>query len=94
MDISGAMLQISLALTWPMIRSSVCDRYGCSWGGGASALLVAQLSFFFASAFTRCMREPRYERIKKRKEEEGEDEKSLQSSLLPGSSVSTADDDA
>ena len=64
------MVQISLALTWPMIRSSVCDLYGCSWGGGATALLLAQLFFFFASVFTRCMREPRYVRVKKRREEE------------------------
>lgn len=39
MDISGVMVQISLALTWPMIRSSVCDRYGCSWGSGEYCLI-------------------------------------------------------
>ena len=36
-DISGVMTEISLALTWPMIRSDVCELYGCSWGGGATA---------------------------------------------------------
>ena len=83
-DISGAIVQISLALTWPMIRSSVCDEYGCSWCGGASALLIAQLSFFFASVCSRCMREPRHERIQKRKEEEdANNDNNLQSSLLP-----------
>ena len=35
--------------------------------------------FFFASLFSRCMREPRYERREKRKEEADND---LQSSLL------------
>ena len=75
MDISGVGVQLSLALTWPMIRSSVCDAYGgCSWGGGATALLIAQLSFFFASVFSRCMREPRYERRKERKEESSGDD--------------------
>lgn len=63
MDLSGVGVQIGLALTWPMIRSEVCDAYGgCSWGGGATALLCAQLFYFAASVFTRCMREPRYKR--------------------------------
>ena len=84
-DISGVMLQISLALVWPMIRSSVCKEYGCSWGGGATALICSQLFFFFASVFTRCMREPRYERRQKRLAQE-EAEENLQSSLLPDSS--------
>lgn len=70
MDISGVGVQLSLALTWPMIRSSVCDENGgCRWGDGATALLLAQLFFFFASVFSRCMREPRYERRKEDKEE-------------------------
>lgn len=63
MDLSGVGVQIGLALTWPMIRSEVCDDFGgCSWGGGATALLFAQLFYFAASIFTRCMREPRYKR--------------------------------
>ena len=78
-DISGVLVQISLALTWPMIRSSVCDTYGCSWGGGATALLCSQLFFFAASVFTRCMRPPRYER----RQAKVAAEKSLQESLLP-----------
>ena len=74
-DISGVGVQLALALTWPMIRSSVCDEYGgCSWGGGATALLLAQLFFFAASVFSRCMREPRYERRKERKEDKKEEE--------------------
>jgi len=83
-DISGVMVQISLALVWPMIRSSVCDTYGCSWGGGATALICSQLFFFAASIFTRCMREPRYERRQKRQAKE-DAENSLQESLLPNS---------
>ena len=41
----------------------------CRWGDGATALLLAQLFFFFASVSSRCMREPRYERRKEDKEE-------------------------
>lgn len=90
-DISGGMVQFSLALTWPMIRSSVCDKYGCSWGGGATSLICAQLFFLSASVFSRCMREPRYERMQKRQEEEANaPENDLQSSLLG----STASDNA
>ena len=63
LDLSGLGVQIGLALTWPMIRSDVCDSFGgCSWGGGATALVLAQLFYFAASIFTRCMREPRYKR--------------------------------
>ena len=62
-DVSGVMVQISLALVWPMIRSNVCDSFGgCSWGDGSWALLFAQLFFFAASIFSRCMRDPRYKR--------------------------------
>jgi hypothetical protein len=74
-DISGVAVQISLALVWPMIRSDVCQTYGgCRWGGGATALILAQIFFFVASIFSRCMREPRYERRKQRKEEHKEEQ--------------------
>jgi len=87
-DISGGMVQLSLALTWPMFRSSVCDKYECSWGGGSDALICAQLFYFFASVFSRCMREPRYERIQKRQDDKAnETDNNLQSSLLGGDSV-------
>ena len=74
MDISGVALQISLALVWPMIRSDVCQTYGCRWGGGATALLLAMIFFFAASIFSRCMREPRYERKKERVGEQKKEE--------------------
>lgn len=74
-NISGAMVQISLCLTWPVFRTSVCDLYGCSWGGGATALLFTQLFFFAASIFSRCMRESRYERMKERREERNDKRK-------------------
>ena len=70
MDISGVGVQISLALVWPMIRSNVCKTFGCRWGGGATALLLTQIFFFAASIFSRCMREPRYERSRKAEREE------------------------
>jgi len=73
MDISGVAVQISLALVWPMIRSDVCVKYGgCRWGGGALALFLAQIFFFVASIFTRCMREPRHERRKQQRKEQEE----------------------
>lgn len=74
MDISGVLLQISLALVWPMIRSDVCmSNGGCRWGDGAWALLLAQIFFFVASIFSRCMREPRHERRKEQKRKEQEE---------------------
>lgn len=75
MDISGFMLQISLALVWPMIRSEVCEKFGCRWGNGATALLLTQIFFFAASIFSRCMREPRYERRKERQNERKEEQR-------------------
>jgi hypothetical protein len=72
LDFSGLCVQISLALTWPMFRSDVCDNNGgCSWGDDATALLLSQIFFFIANVFARCMREPRY----KRKQESGEEPK-------------------
>jgi len=67
MDITGAGVQIGLALTWPMIRSEVCDANGgCYWNDGSWALLITQLAYFCASIFSRCMREPRYKRRQER----------------------------
>jgi hypothetical protein len=48
-----------------MVRTAACEEFGgCSWDDGATALLLSQLFYFFASVFTRCMREPRYIRKK------------------------------
>ena len=72
LDLSGLGVQIGLLLTWPMIRSDVCDEFGgCSWGSGSTWLVFAQIFYFIASIFTRCMREPRYQR--RRNEEEKEE---------------------
>lgn len=63
LDISGAGVQVSLALTWPMVRTAACDQFGgCIWDDGATSLLLSQVFYFCASVFTRCMREPRYKR--------------------------------
>jgi hypothetical protein len=63
LDFSGVALQISLALTWPMVRTSACDEFGgCTWDDGATSLLLSQVFYFCASIFTRCMREPRWKR--------------------------------
>lgn len=57
-----------------MIRSDVCmSNGGCRWGDGAWALLLAQIFFFVASIFSRCMREPRHERRKEQKRKEQEE---------------------
>jgi hypothetical protein len=70
LDLSGLGVQISLALTWPMIRSDVCDSFGgCSWGDDATALLLSQIFYLIASIFARCMREPRYKRRQEKAEE-------------------------
>ena len=63
LDLSGLGVQVGLILTWPMIRSDVCEEFGgCSWGSGATSLMLSQLFYLIASLFTRCMREPRYKR--------------------------------
>jgi hypothetical protein len=63
LDISVAGVQLSLALTWPMVQTAACNEFGgCTWADGSTALLLAQLFYFFASIFSRCMREPRYKR--------------------------------
>lgn len=72
LDLCGLGVQVGLSLTWPMIRSDVCDEFGgCSWGNGATALLFSQLFYLAASVFTRCMREPRY---KRRQDDEKDDQ--------------------
>lgn len=70
MDIAGTGCNISLALIWFMIRSDICDELRCSWGSGATALLVNHVFYLGASIFTRCMREPRY---KRRKDDDDDD---------------------
>jgi len=70
-DLSGLGVQIGLCLTWPMIRSNVCDEFGgCTWGNQATALCLSQIFYFCASIFSRCMREPRYKRKQDRQDEE------------------------
>ena len=75
LDLSGFGVQLGLFLTWPMIRSDVCDEFGgCSWGSGATALVFSQLFYFTASIFTRCMREPRYQRRQNNQKEDAQPE--------------------
>jgi len=70
LNISGTCVTLSLALVWPMIRSDVCDQYGCTWGGGATALTLSMIFYFAASVFSCCMREPRYVRKQQRQQEQ------------------------
>lgn len=81
LDLSGIAVQISLALVWPVWRTSFCSTFGCQWGRGATALLVSQVFYLVASVFTRCMRDPRHVRKQReaneappKKEEEEHDE--------------------
>ena len=70
MDLSATGVQISLALTWAITWSDVCDTFGgCSWGDGAIALLICQGLYFGAGIFNRCMREPRYKRHEERRDD-------------------------
>lgn len=70
-DLSGVVVQIGLALTWPIIRSSICDSNGgCYWGDGSWALFFAHIFYFAASVFSRCMRDPRYKRRQERKDQD------------------------
>ena len=62
----GTCATLSLALVWPMIRSDTCKRYGCNWGGGATALVFTMIFYFAASIFACFMRPPRYERRQER----------------------------
>lgn len=66
LNICGTGVTLSLALVWPMIRSDTCKLYGCSWGGGATALTLAMIFYFAASIFACFMRPPRYERRQQR----------------------------
>lgn len=71
MDVSSTGIQISLSLVWAITWSDVCDDLGgCSWGDGATALIITQAMYFGAGIFSRCMREPRY----KRRAERGDDD--------------------
>jgi hypothetical protein len=55
-------------------RTELCDVVSCSWGKGSKYLLSTQICYLGASIFTRCMREPRYERKKNEPEPEPKEE--------------------
>lgn len=79
MDISASGVQISLALTWAITWSDVCDDFGgCSRGDGAYALMACHAFYLGASIFNRCMREPRYKRREERREEESKHQPSFE----------------
>lgn len=48
LNICSTCITLSLALVWPMIRSEPCKQYGCTWGGGATALLLAVSCFLLS----------------------------------------------
>jgi hypothetical protein len=73
-DISGTLVQIMLALVYVAWRTGACQDFGCEWGQGATMLVVTQLLYLAASIFTRCMREPRYERRKNEPKREAKKE--------------------
>ena len=43
-------------------RTETCDQLKCEWGQGSKYLFGTQLCYFIAGIFTRCMRDPCYER--------------------------------
>mmetsp|Transcript_14176 Transcript_14176/g.26527 ORF Transcript_14176/g.26527 Transcript_14176/m.26527 type:complete len:227 (-) Transcript_14176:330-1010(-) len=62
MDISGAAVQIMLALVYTLWLTEACNRYKCTYGDGGTYLFLTQIFWLAASCFTRCMRPGRWER--------------------------------
>lgn len=62
MDLSTTMVQVSLGLVYVIWMSDACDLYVCSYGNGATLLILTQCFWLAAGCFTRCMRDGRYER--------------------------------
>jgi hypothetical protein len=71
MDLTSACVQLFLALVYVVWASKACDFYSCSYGDGATYLIVTQFLWLGAGCFSRCMRDGRWERrdeIKAQKE--------------------------
>jgi hypothetical protein len=64
MDVSGAAVQLMLALVYVIFLTEACNRYQCTWGLGGTYLVLTQIFWLGASCFTRCMRPGRQERNK------------------------------
>jgi hypothetical protein len=63
MDLSGAFVQIMLALVYVIWLTEACaNSFYCTAGDGGIYLPLTQLFWLAASCFTRCMRPGRHER--------------------------------
>lgn len=67
LTISHLGVQIMLSLVWVVHLNKICEQTYCSWGEGATYLLVTQLLYLGAGIFSRCLPEPRYKREKAEK---------------------------
>jgi hypothetical protein len=64
MDLSATCVQIMLALVYVVWLTDACDNYYCSYGEGATYLILTQIFWLAAGCFSRCMRDGRSERRK------------------------------
>jgi hypothetical protein len=64
MDLSATCVQIMLALVYVVWWTEACDYYYCSYGKGATYLILTQIFWMAAGCFSRCMRDGRSERRK------------------------------
>ena len=62
MDLSGAFVQIMLALVYFIWLTEACNQYYCTFGQGLMYVALTQFFWACAACFTRCMRPGRYER--------------------------------
>lgn len=62
MDLSATCVQICLGLVYVIWLSDACDTFYCSYGNGATYLILTQIFWMAAGCFSRCMRDGRSER--------------------------------
>ena len=51
--------QICTALIWLVHKTDLCDVTGCDWGQAASGNVLAQIMYFIAAVFHKCMPSPK-----------------------------------
>jgi hypothetical protein len=51
--------QVCTALIWLILRSDVCALFSCEWGRAASGNVIAQIMYFVAAIFHKCLPSPK-----------------------------------
>jgi hypothetical protein len=51
--------QICTALIWLIFRSDICSKFTCEWGRAASGNVIAQIMYFVAAIFHKCLPSPK-----------------------------------